>query len=281
MAVVNGELVMIGGMDPASKTMTDTMGVWDEVSQHWMYPYHPMPSACARPAVVVYNHYLIVAGGGGDDGAFLTQVQILDARTKDWCNSAPLPEGCKQMTSAVVGDVWYLTGGLTLSGRNQVVFTASLPALISGAVSSPSATVAHSSHTDNVWSTLTDAPLMYSHALSLRESLLVLGGRDHNADLRRSSAIYYYQHSTWSWVKVGDLPSKRCFCACYVLPSGQVLVAGGGGGPNRLDMATVSYIVTAKLICLSDVCLFLHCSSVTDNTSWIDTVTGMVTISWC
>ena len=44
------------------------------------------------------------------------------------------------------------------------------------------------------------------------------------------------------WNKVDDLPTEREDCACCLLPSGEVLVAGGqdrNGRTSRMDVAAV------------------------------------------
>ena len=43
----------------------------------------------------------------------------------------------------------------------------------------------------------------------------------------KSSAMYLYQPSSRSWVKVSDLSAKLPQCACIVLPSGEIFMAGG------------------------------------------------------
>ena len=234
MAAVSGKLVLIGGSDPDNQKKSNQLAVWDEDSQCWTHPYHAMQTACYSPAVASYNHYLIVAGGDCDGRIDLTRVEVLDTRTNRWYNGASLPKGCHQMTAAIVGDMWYLMGGFTESHSTKVVFRASLPALTSAV--SQSASVAAP-----VWSTLTEAALKYSHALSLQGSLLAVGGWDDDR-VKETSAIHHYQAATENWVKVGELPTAQSTCACAALPSGGFLVAGGSGGTGRLsrvDMATI------------------------------------------
>ena len=42
-----------------------------------------------------------------------------------------------------------------------------------------------------------------------------------------------------NWNKVGDLPTERQDCACCLLPSGEILVAGGDSSASRMDVAAV------------------------------------------
>ena len=59
------------------------------------------------------------------------------------------------------------------------------------------------------------------------------------ADKEASSAIHVYDQEKNAWDKVGDLPTERTYCACCLLPSGEILVAGGGGSASRMDVAAV------------------------------------------
>ena len=54
-----------------------------------------------------------------------------------------------------------------------------------------------------------------------------------------NTAIYHYQPSSRSWVKAGELPTRRCICTCTVLPSGDLYVAGGFGTGQQVDIASV------------------------------------------
>ncbi len=79
--------------------------------------------------------------------------------------------------------------------------------------------------TPTLWQTIENTPLKWSAPLSIGRSLLAVGGRDDK--INPSSWIHLYQPDTRRWVKVGDLPTARYNCTCSVLPSGEVIVAGG------------------------------------------------------
>ena len=120
-----------------------------------------------------------------------------------------------------VNNLWlYLLGG-TLGKQVLIV---SLPALTQ--TDKPPAQ----------WRTLPDAPLESSAAIAVHGSLLAVGG-SHGG--QRSSAIHVYDQEKNAWDKVGDLPTERIYCACCLLPSGEILVAGGGGSASRMDVAAV------------------------------------------
>ena len=77
--------------------------------------------------------------------------------------------------------------------------------------------------------------------LSIRGSLLAVGGRD--KDDKAVTAIHLYQPDTGEWVKVGDLPTPRYRCTCAMITDREILVAGGADGRHylcRSDIALVS-----------------------------------------
>ena len=238
MAAVNDQLVLVGGEDDSFKR-TNRLGVWDEKSHQWTEPYPPRKTACFNPSVVTYEKWLVVAGGY-DGHALQDRVEILDTTTRQWYSAAPLPRRCTRMKSALVGDTLYLMGGYD-GGAIKEVFTVSLPALIRQATTPSEAASPATAQT--LWQTLPPTPLKYSAALTLRGSLLAIGGRDDKR--KRSSAIHLYQpHSIRKCVKVGDLPSARDSHVCTLLPSGEFLVLGGidghyGTRTSQVDMATV------------------------------------------
>ena len=130
----------------------------------------------------------------------------------------------------------YLLGGFTEGGAaSQKVFSVCLDDLISQTVSQPAS--ASAPPTPSPWQSLPDAPLKLSTALAFNGALLAIGG-----DFTGSTAIYHYHPSSRSWVKAGELPTKRSSCTCTVLPSGHLYVAGGGIGGivgGRVDIATI------------------------------------------
>ena len=68
MAVVNNQLVLVGGTDVLTGKVTNKLGVWNEQSKSWTHPLPPMTTACDSTAVATHNNrWLVVMGGYGDD----------------------------------------------------------------------------------------------------------------------------------------------------------------------------------------------------------------------
>ena len=225
MAVANNQLVLVGGNTISLDEETGVLAMWDEGSQTWTHPFPDMPTSRHSSSVVSYQKWLVVAGGYMHDD-HLIKVEVLDTLSGKWYEGSPLPNKRSEMTSTICRNMWYLSGGFSSRQRNKYVVSVCLDELISQAVSQSAGTTSPS--TPSPWQTLTVSPLTYSTLFVLKGALLTVGGDN-------SSAIHHYQPSSRSWVKVGDLPTKRWQCACTVLPNGEIFVAGGGTAVGMFD----------------------------------------------
>ena len=234
MAVINNQLVLVGGRDVQTGEVTNQLGVWNEQSKRWTHPLPPMTTACSSPSVATHNKWLVVMGGYGDKN-YLSRVEILDTDSTQWYHAASLPQPLSYLLPAIIGNMYYLLGGYTEGGASKKVFSVCLDDLISQAVYQSAS--ASAPPTPSPWQSLPDTPLKHSTALAFNGVLLAVGGMGYS----RTAAIYHYQPSSRSWVKAGELPAGRCECTCTVLPSGDLYVAGGAssGTEQRVDIASV------------------------------------------
>ena len=225
MAVVNNQLVVVGGADVLTgMAMTKKLGVWNELSKTWTHPLiPPMTIACCSPSVVVYGKWLIVIGGYGDRFP-LSRVEILDTtEPRQWHIAAPLPWPCYWASTATTGNMCYLMGGYSRLGHGSAVYSVCLDDLIR-ATTQPVTT-----NTPSPWTPMPDTPLGGSTACCLNGALMTVGGVELFQLFQSSKTIYHYQPSTRRWIKAGELPAGQERCACTVLPSGELFVTGGGG----------------------------------------------------
>ena len=231
MAVVNNQLVLVGGIDVHANKKTNMLGVWDELSRRWTHPLPPMTTACTSPSVAAHNNRWLVVIGGYGDGGTLSRVEILDTSLRQWYHGAPLPQPCVQVLPATIGSMCYLLGGCTEGpAPSKKVFSMCLDNFVSQATSQPPDS-ASAPPTPSPWQTLPDTPLTYSTALALNGAVLAVGGG------YGTKAIHLYQPSSRSWVKAGELPTRHTGCTCTVLPSEEVLVACGS--TSLVDIALV------------------------------------------
>ena len=232
MAIVNNQLVLVGGWDVQTDKQTNKLAVWNEESRKWTHPLPPMNTACNSPSLVVYKHKWLVVIGGYDDRAHLSRVEILDTtESGQWYHAAPLPQRCHLVSTVTIGNTCYLLGGYSGGLFGKKVYSVYLDDLISQAVPQSAGTSAPS--TPSPWTTMPDTPLSGSTALCLNGALMTVGGSG------GSTSIYHYQPSTRSWIKAGELPAGRSNCVCTVLPSGEVFVTGGSNNNKQVDIASV------------------------------------------
>ena len=224
-SIINSHLTLVGGCDDRGK-LTNQLAVYEPSSQHWTYPYHPMPTPRYSPAVVMYDIWLLVAGGCADVRDLAT-VELFNTSTNQWLAASSLPTPCSSMTSATINNLGYIVT------HSKQVYCVSLPDIVSQTVDQSTA-----SKSPALWRRLPDTPLSCSAAISLRGYLIAVGGYHGNT----RTDIHLYQPESEQWTKVGDLPNARYYCCCVVLPSGELLVAGGGesyGRARRVDVASV------------------------------------------
>ena len=236
MAVVNDQLVLVGGKDVQTDKRTNKLGVWNEQSRRWTHPLPPMTITCYSPSVATHNNRWLVVMGGHDGKDCLSRVNVLDTTEPgQWYHAASLPQPCYDVSLATIGNMCYLLGGYTQGpAASKKVISVCLDDLISQAVSQPASTSAPP--TPSPWQSLPDTPLTNSTALAFNGALLAVGGGKWPY---WSTTIYHYQPSSRSWIKAGELPTERSQCTCTVLPSGDLYVTGGGYGVTRVDIASL------------------------------------------
>ncbi len=217
MTSLANRLVLVGGHDPRYNQPTNQLAVFN--SGRWTHPYPPMSIARYCSTAVSFNNNIIVAGGWIVAGR-ISSVEVLDVASRRWYIAQSLPNARNDMKSTLIGNTLYLMGGWDHTGATKTVYHVDLNELIAKALSNLD--------THTLWQTLQEVPLEYSAPLSIGRSLLAVGGRvNDRRNPVSSSSIFLYQPDTRRWVKVGDLLTARYRCTCSVLPSGEVIVAGG------------------------------------------------------
>ena len=226
MTTVSSQLVMVGGWDVFTHKPTNRVAVYSPSQRRWTQPYPPLMTPRYWPAVSTYHQRLVVAGGLDASHTDIASVEILDISVShcQWLSATGLPVSCCLMSAAITDSVLYLLGG----SLGKKVLSVSLSALTE--TDKPPAQ----------WCTLPNTPLEHSTAIAVHGSLLAVGG-SHGG--QRSSAIHVYDQEKNAWNKMGDLPTERKDCACCLLPSGEILVAGGAdrnvNWTRRMDVAAV------------------------------------------
>ena len=235
LAVWKNKLLLVGGRDVRTNKRIKTLKVLNETqdSQSWSFPFPSMPDVRDGATAIVHDdRWVVVVGGYRDvDDGEAASVEILDTSLKQWHISASLPQPCGLISAAVVDNTIVLLGGFSGNRASCRVLSANLDDLISF----------HSCSTctamQSPWKPMPNVPLSFSTALSLKGTLLAVGGRDVTQHCEVKS-IYLYKTHTKSWIKVGELPTERWQCACTVLPTGELFIAGNGNMiQKQVDLA--------------------------------------------
>ncbi len=215
MTSLANRLVLVGGLDQRNNKPTNQLAVFE--SGEWPHPYPPMNIARSHSTAVSFNNHIIVAGGS-DDKVRISSVEVLDVASRRWYIAQSLPNPRSYLKSTLIGNTLYLMGGHDHTWRaTKTVHHVDLNELIAKALSNLD--------TPTLWQTLQEVPFELSAPLSIGRSLLAVGGLADRFYLNLSFLLY--QPDTRRWVEVGDLATAHLSCTCSVLPSGEVIVAGG------------------------------------------------------
>ena len=124
------------------------------------------------------------------------------------------------MSSVVIGDCWYLSSYGWWEDEKEHIFWAHLPTLTS------SVTSVHST-TKRIWHELPTPPVAQPTLFALRGHLLLVGGQGYPQEIHR------YDKEAREWRVCGQLPVGMRVPCCAVLPSGDLMVAGGVTGDTE------------------------------------------------
>ena len=187
-----------------------------------------------------YLHYLIIAGGQNPEvGIASRSIEILDTKSVQWFKVSSLlfnKAGHPSIRSiTIIGEIsciFSFTRHLTsrlVQPATRYLWKISLPLLISH-------TLQGKDLDTSIWEKIPDLiGLRRRTVISIGNMLLTAGGCSEGFFAARPHAdIYLFNPHMNEWVKIGELPEPRYSCACAVLPSGKLLVAGGQGDYNSL-----------------------------------------------
>ena len=223
-----GRLTTVGGSD---KTECQTGRVYQFVSesQRWQESLPPMPTN--RSNVTVISHpisslktpAIAVCGGFANVGVVNT-VEVYSHSTSQWHTAEPLPTPLYRLTSATVGDIAYLLGGMDADqSASKCCYSVSLDSLFNTATSPGASLYQHGS----LWTAVSDTPLVDYSASSFGGSLVAIGGQD-SRTLSSSADVHLLASSgSWERVRGEDLPEPRFWSTAVCLPSGELMVVGG------------------------------------------------------
>ena len=224
-----GRLTTVGGRD-RTHSVTGRVCQFVSESQRWQESFPPMPAT--RSSVTVVSHLssslktpaIAVCGGLNYRDVVLNTVEVYSHYTSQWHTAEPLPTPLCRLTSAKVGDIAYLLGGLGANlSRSKCCYSVSLDSLFNTATSPGASQSQHGS----LWTAVSDTPLTHSSASSFGGSLVAIGGQDSSTPSTSADVHLLASSGSWERVRGGNLPEPRYWSTAVCLPSGELMVVGG------------------------------------------------------
>ena len=211
MTSFKGQLTLAGGNTGSFGSGTQVT-VWESSSNKWVQPYPRMPTSRVNPTAVSYHKCLIVAGGRRTED----EVEVLDSSTGQWYSQEPLLQEGEIVSSAVVGNYWYLY--LSSKFNQNCLVSVHLPTLVSGT----------NTTRESIWHELPLPKDTSAHGpSSLSTQAHVLISLQGHLLLVEEHQVYHYDSKFKQWSDCSQLPVAMNAPFCTVLPSG-LLLAGDG-----------------------------------------------------
>lgn len=224
---VNNQLVLIGGYEASSDTITNLTSVW--TGRRWHQRLPPMPTKRLKPGVTAYQNFILVAGGRAEDEqTLLSSIDILNIATRQWWtpNKFTLPQLMYAMQFTMSTAHLYVASAIisydaaTMKGMaNQAVWQLPVAAL-----ENVLTTEGDSSPHDQ-WREIAPTPYYNSALLPDAAQIVAIGGDD-TSDKPTSDVFAYYPESN-KWAKVAQLGVPRACCAVVLVSRTSFAVCGG------------------------------------------------------
>jgi hypothetical protein len=219
----NGRILVAGGgsssaelYDPAAGTWSVTGEMSDNRSRH--------------TATLLPNGKVLVAGGELNEGDYyyLSSAALYNPATEKWMAAAPMTTNRSVHTATLLPDGRVLVVGGYV-GRPGV-----------GAQTAQMSTELYDP-TSGIWSAtagMHDPRSMHTATLLPNGKVLVAGGYTCDNGGEPVTTADLYNPTTGTWTAVGTLNTARGAHSATLLPSGEVLVAGGNNGSHLGDLSS-------------------------------------------
>ena len=224
---INNQLVLIGGYEVSSRTVSNMVSTW--TGQGWQQDIPAMPTKRVRPGVTTYGTYVIVAGGVAEDNqTLLNSINVLDTTTWQWHTLANLQLPRPLYTMQITVSATHICVASACIARDATTSTPStgvwqLP------VSTLTKVLMGEDHSPHDWEEI--APTSYYGSALLQHTAHPLAVGGHVSRKTTSNIAVYDPHSN-KWSTVGQLLEPRTLCTVVGLSRHSFLVCGGRSDPR-------------------------------------------------
>ena len=229
---INNQLVLIGGREASSRTITNMVSTW--TGQGWQQDIPVMPTKRMRPGVTMYKTYLMVAGGRAENSqqTLLGSIDVMDTTTRQWYTPAnlqlPQPMYIMQITVSAT-HICVASAAITYNATTNAGTPSKsvwqLP------VSTLSKVLVGEDSGPHQWTEIAPTPHNGSALLQDTAHPLAIGGDEDDSYKPTANIAVYDRHSN-KWFTVGQLLEPRTRCTAVSLSRRSFLVCGGLSDPR-------------------------------------------------
>ena len=233
LTVVNKQLTTVGGSHGRlGEDLTNSLAslTGEGKDRKWVEHFPRMATSRSDLAAVCRGTSLIAAGGH-DGERRLRTVEVMDTESLQWTLVNPLPHPMEGASISVSQEKVYLLGGFDQNPTLSVFTCSTLQTQpLDAQLEKPANPLTG-------WHQVADAPHYGSTAVCVREVLLAIGGW--SAAGGETSAIAAYNPTSDSWEDIGHMTTPRSWPLVALLPSNELIVAGGLGGDTKVEIGKI------------------------------------------
>ena len=246
---IKGQLVLLGGNEASSETVTKLVSTWN--GQVWHQELPPMPTERFRPGVITYQNLVVVSGGVAEDGrALLSSIAILNITTLQWSTpeNLTLPRPMYTMQCTISHGHLYVASASIEYDAATDTGTSTNTVWQLPLVALENVLTAEGDSTSHRWAEI--APTPYHNSVLLQDTAHVVAVGGHHSYMSTVD-IFIFHAASNKWIKVGQLGVPRVRCAVVSLNSTSFIVCGGYTDPMYPQNTLLTSVEMVQCMCNS------------------------------
>ena len=226
---VNSHLVLIGGCEISSNTISNMVSTW--TGHVWQQGIPAMPTKRLVPGVTTYGTYVIVAGGlAEDEQTPLNSIDVLNTATCQWSTPANLQLPQPMFDMQITVSATHICLASACLEYDATTDTGTSPKSVwQLPVSTLTKVLMGEDHSAHDWEEIAPTSYYVSALLQHTADPLAVGG--HVSGKATTNITVYDPHSN-KWSTVGQLLEPRAWCTVVGLSRHSFLVCGGRSDPR-------------------------------------------------